>query len=365
MEIRLLNKKFVPVDVVDIYTSLIWTDRYYECGDFELKIPMAYLPSKMAVGLYLSYDRSDHAMVIETMQIDRTESDENIVTVTGRSLEALLDRRVIYEYIYAKDTPIEDYVKMLLEKAVISPEKDYRKIDGFTFSASGSADISAIKIEAQHQGESLYDALCEICKKQHIGWRLRLVGGCLKFSLYKGRDKSASVIFSENMNNIAECQFLRSVKDYRNAALIIGGEDADAGKVYTDVDSADSNGLAVGIQRRELAVKSSAKYKTKDSAGNSVTLSSDQYIAVLQNEGKEKLTKHRVTSTVNGKTDSAEGQFQYGVNFSLGDIVTLDMGFASSVFSRVTEATFSVGIDGFEMYQSFENTDDDDKEADT
>ena len=32
MEIRLLNSKFTPVAVIDIYTSFIWTDRYYEAG---------------------------------------------------------------------------------------------------------------------------------------------------------------------------------------------------------------------------------------------------------------------------------------------------------------------------------------------
>ena len=105
-------------------------------------------------------------------------------------------------------------------------------------------------------------------------------------------------------------------------------------------------------------MKSSAKYKTTDSAGKSVTLTSEQYAAVLRNEGKEKLTEHRVTGTVNGKTDSTDGQFQYGVNFTLGDIVTLDTGLSSGVPSRVTEATFSTGVDGFEQYQSFESADD-------
>lgn len=364
MEIRLLNKKFIPIEVIDIYTSFIWTDRYYECGDFELKLPLSHMPAKIAVGLYITYDRSDRAMVIESMQMDRTSDDENIVTVSGRSLEVLLDRRVIYEYVYFKDGKLEDYIRLLLNNAVISPKNDYRKISGFSFRTSENADISAITVEAQHQGESLYTVICDICKKHHIGWRLRIAASELEFSLFLGKDRSASVIFSESMNNISECQLLKSVKDYRNAALIIGGEDADAGKVYTDADSADSKSVISGIERRELAVKSSVKYKTTDSDGNTVTLTKEQYLSVLQNEGRDKLTEHRVTSTANGKTDSAYGQFEYGVNFSIGDIVTIDTGFAMATSARVTEATFSVGADGFEEYQSFESTDDDSKEVD-
>lgn len=361
MEIRLLNKKLEPIEVIDIYTSFIWTDRYYECGDFELKLPLLYMPSKMAVGLYITYDRSDRAMVIESMQIDRTSDDENIVTVSGRSLEIILDRRVIYEYVYFKSGKLEDYIRLLLQNAVIIPKNHYRKISGFSFRNSDDADISAMTIEAQHQGESLYTVICDICKKYHIGWRVRIINSRLEFGLFKGKNRSAAVIFSERMNNISECQLLRSVKDYRNAALIIGGEESGTGKVYTDTDSEDSPTTASGIERRELPVKSSARYKTTDSSGNSVTLTSDQYLTVLRNEGKDKLTEHRVTCTANGKTDSAYGQFEYGVNFSLGDIVTIGTGFAEEISARVTEATFSLGVDGFEEYQSFESTDDDSK----
>lgn len=361
MEIRLLNKKFEPIEVIDIYTSFIWTDRYYESGDFELKLPLSYMPKKMAVGLYLSYDRSDRAMIIESMQIDRTGDDENIVTVSGRSLEILLDRRVIYEYVYFKDGKLEEYIHMLLKNAVISPKNDYRKISGFLFKSSGDADISAMTVEAQHQGESLYTVICDICRKYHIGWRLRITKLGIEFGLFNGKDRSASVIFSEGMNNISECQLLRSVKEYRNAALIIGGEDAEAGKMYTDACADSSKAVISGIERRELSVKSSAKYKTTDENGNTVTLTKAQYLSVLQNEGRDKLTEHRVTCTANGKTDSAYGQFEYGVNFSLGDIVTIDTGFSGETHARVTEATFSVGVDGFEEYQSFESTDDDSK----
>lgn len=357
MEIRLLNQNFVPIEVIDIYTSFIWTDRYYECGDFELKIPAAHIPFNMQVGLYLTYDRSDHIMVIETMQTDKTAEDGSIVTISGRSAEILLDRRVIYEYRYVKDKPLEDYIQLLLNNAVISPSKEYRRISNFKFAASGDADISAVKIEAQHQGESLYEVICDICRKNRIGWKIVLEHDNLTFSLYNGKDKTDAVIFSEDMDNIAECQLLRSVKDYRNCALVIGEEDEDGGKVYAEAVPDGAADIPTGLLRRELAVSCSAHSKTKDENGNKLVLSAEQYAEVLRNEGREKLTEHRVTGTVNGKTDSVEGQFQYGVNFKMGDIVMLDMGFTAGTPSRVTESTFSVGTDGFEQYQSFENAD--------
>mgnify|MGYP002731915666 FL=1 len=39
MELYILNQTFQRVAVIDQYSSLIWTRRYWDVGDFELYIP--------------------------------------------------------------------------------------------------------------------------------------------------------------------------------------------------------------------------------------------------------------------------------------------------------------------------------------
>ena len=39
MDIYVLNREFETVAVVDNYISEIWTDRYWEPGDFEIQVP--------------------------------------------------------------------------------------------------------------------------------------------------------------------------------------------------------------------------------------------------------------------------------------------------------------------------------------
>ena len=36
MNVYVLNQEFQSVGIVDVFNSFLWTDRYYECGDFEI-----------------------------------------------------------------------------------------------------------------------------------------------------------------------------------------------------------------------------------------------------------------------------------------------------------------------------------------
>lgn len=363
MEIRLIDETLKPVEVIDVFTSFIWTDRFYECGDFELKLPIECRPEKMVIGAYLTYDKSEHVMIIENLQLDRSAEEGNILTVSGRSLEALLDRRVIYEYIYYKSDSsngLENYIELLLKNAIISPAKSYRKIPNLVFEKSG---ISSPAIEAQHQGCGLYDTVCGLCRNAGIGWKITVKDDNFVFQLYNGIDHSSlqkanrAVVFSERMDTLSEVQYLESMTDFRNAALIVGGEDADVGKVCTDINANEDEARATGLNRREIAVENGSRRKTANDKGETVTLTENQYKTVLQNAGLDELALHAVTRTTNGKVDSAVGQFKYGTDFVLGDWVTVDTGLADSTTARVVEATFSEDINGFEMYNSFETVD--------
>lgn len=353
MELRLLDKNFAPVAVIDIFVSLIWTDRYYECGDFELKIPAVHLPEKLTVDMYLSYDKSDHIMIIESIQLDRTVDDGDLVTVSGRSLEILLDRRVIKEYTYMKSSDkkgLEYYIRLLINQSIIAPSDEKRKISNFIFEDSKNESIAKAQVECECQGISLYDAVSALCRADGIGFHIYLDSGNFVFQLYQGKERPF-VVFSESMNNVASLQYLDSVADYKNAAFVMGEENEIGQKfcVYAEADP-----LAKGLNRRETAIDSTAKHSSVNEDGNIVTLTDEEYTKVLENDGKTALNSHRTTQTANGEIDSMGSQFVYGENFKMGDIVSVDFGLSSPMLSRVVETTFSTETDGFELYSSFE-----------
>lgn len=82
------------ISVLKDYISIVWTDRYYEAGDFELILPLSkenlqiYSPDN-----YIICNQSDKVMIIE--QITTSASAEGYkMKVTGHSAEILLRRRV-------------------------------------------------------------------------------------------------------------------------------------------------------------------------------------------------------------------------------------------------------------------------------
>lgn len=367
MEIRLLDIGFKQRAIIDSFQSFVWTDRYYECGDFELKIPANLIPDGLRVGAYLSFDRSDHAMIIETISVDRTE-EGNIATISGRSLESVLDRRVIYNDICFKsdgEKSLENYIKLILNDNVISPENPFRTIMQLSFEESG-LDTSNIEFEAQHQGKVLYDTICSLCKNSGVGWKIemRTQGnkGGWHFKLYTGKDRSLNsksgnkVLFSDDMGNLAETQYIESTADFKNVALVTGEKNEETGiKTTTEVVGNTGDDMNVYLYRREISVSCSSGRNTKNQAGETITLSESEYKNVLQTAGLDELSKHRVTRIANGNAVAVGNQFEYGRDYALGDFVTVNLGIAGNSTVRVVETTFSLDSDGFQQYQSFEN----------
>lgn len=82
------------ISVLKDYISIVWTDRYYEAGDFELILPLSkenlqtYAPDN-----YIICNQSDKVMIIEQV-ITSTSAEGYKMKVTGHSAEILLRRRV-------------------------------------------------------------------------------------------------------------------------------------------------------------------------------------------------------------------------------------------------------------------------------
>lgn len=239
MEVYVLNKDLIPIGVVDNYNSFIWTERYAEAGDFELTIPA----SKQAVDLfqqdyYLKIKDSNELMIIETITI-KTENRAQYMTVAGRSLVSILDRRVVLGtrmFNTAGQNNIEDMdqnvwqiVSKLVNENVVDPEhnpinevssevhlvqyhekiKERRKISEICISNSeyqNNTDLNPYgKItdkkptNIQFNGENVYDAVKTMCDKYHLGFAISYYPNNLKetparppfvFYIYDGQNRS-------------------------------------------------------------------------------------------------------------------------------------------------------------------------------
>ena len=136
MDVTILNTNLDAVSIVDTYESFIWTDRYYAYGDFELYEAMRDgLLNYIKQDYYLQSKESEHVMIVEKIQITSDTEDGNHVTVTGRSLESILDRRIVWGQKLLSGN-LQNGIKTLLNENVISPSDSNRKIPNFIFKES-------------------------------------------------------------------------------------------------------------------------------------------------------------------------------------------------------------------------------------
>ncbi len=115
MEIMVLNTEFEPVCAIDDYISIVWTDRYSEEGEFTMVLsPTSEKYEQLQLGYYMEIPLSEHTMIIETVEISSSRRGGQQMTVSGRSLESILERRLCMTLIDGGAEPeINDKVPIL------------------------------------------------------------------------------------------------------------------------------------------------------------------------------------------------------------------------------------------------------------
>lgn len=95
MELVTLNANLQPEKVIDTYSSLVWTERYSKSGDFQLTTNNIADTIKMIpLESLVTLRNSTVPMVVEVFKIEKPKDGVPVLTVTGRSFESVLERRV-------------------------------------------------------------------------------------------------------------------------------------------------------------------------------------------------------------------------------------------------------------------------------
>lgn len=165
--------------------SLLWVDRYNSYGDFELYFAMApQLLTYLKEDYYLWLEDSEHCMIIENIKINPDTEEGAHLIVTGRSLESILERRIIWEQrIFSGN--LQNAIQKMLNENIISSAISDRKIDNFIFIPSADPKITNLKIDHQYTGNCIYDVIKGLCEENNIGFKIVLTDeNELAFSLY-------------------------------------------------------------------------------------------------------------------------------------------------------------------------------------
>lgn len=348
MELWVMDERFNIIDFIDSFKSLIWTERYNQYGDFELYIPASTeMLRRIKKNYCLMLPESDEVMVVETIQITTDFEEGNFIIFSGRSLESILDRRIIWKQTILNSF-LEYGVNRLLNENIIEPELSERKIDSFSYVSSGNVEIEQMKIRAQYTGDNLYDVIKEICESFEIGFQIKLnQNGMMMFSLYKGNDRTPYqevvpfVIFSKEYENLIKSEYMESDKEIKNVALIAG---EDVGGNRRTVSIGNDNGL----KRRELYVDARDIQSETDDG----ELDEDVYNKLLIQRGNEKLADCKESAVFDTQVDSTKN-FVYGKDYFKGDIVLIKNEYGIERKARITEVIRTEDSTGYTVYPTF------------
>lgn len=366
MEFMILDKNYEAIAMIDTFTSAIWTVRYDECGDFELYTParLDYLKS-MQIGNYLWNRDSDRLMVIETVEIETDAEKGPQLIVTGRSLESILDRRIIVSSnIFSGTLPA--VISSILSKEVISPSSN-RVIPNFRYKETTDTRITSITgLEFTARGENVYDIICSLCQQYKVGWRILPYGpGGFEFELYMGVDRSYNqndvpyVVFSPSFENLLNSNYIKSYKAYKNAVYAVGTYQEeiviDSQTTYEEAEVTawgySETSEPTGLARREMFVDNGG-INDGEQGGSAAS-----WNKINKEKGLTELGQHQTTTAFEGNLEATR-QYVYREDFNIGDIVQVANEFDITGTVYISEVVISQDANGISITPTFTSTED-------
>lgn len=341
MELYILNQELDIIGTIDSYKSLIWTKRYFTAGDFEL-----YVPANMKLLEYLKIDNfiirddDDTAMIIEKIEIETSVENGDFIIVSGRSLESILSRRIIYNQTNINAAACAATLQLVKENAA----KDWvmyapRGIPNLIVNEDTTNLVSG-KVQQQWTGDNLLDVIVSIAERYGFGWRIRLNDKQMIYECYL-RDK-VDVTFSPEFDNLIGSKYVCDYTKYKNLARIAGeGEGISRFIVNTYFTT-----NPWGLDRHELFVDA------RDVSSNDGKISAVDYGTLLVERGLDKLNENQITQTFECEVNP-NLTYKYKADYDVGNIVTVSTNYGITASTRILEIIESYDETGYNIVLTF------------
>ena len=311
-----LDENYKLNAVIDDFKSVIWAERFYENGDFEIYCPNTsynfralYVPQNMYTPRFIMR-ADDHTKlgIITDVQYTHSVDDGDMIICKGYTDDYILHFRVIYE----QSTYVGDYeycIRHMVRNALIDSESNITEREMSNFKLGPWVGIPGDYVRLQFQGDYLDEAISKQSKDYGIGYQVSFdpVNNDFIFNILKSVERY-NVIFSAGLDNLLKSEY--NIGTIPNTVYAIGeGNGADK---Y--VGTYNYGNIRSGINRKEYYVNAE-KVSSNAESFNAVT-----YSNLLQNKAKESFWNkfkgyEKIQSSV------SPSSYKLGIDYWLGDIV--------------------------------------------
>lgn len=355
MDIYRADSDFLQQEVIEDYESVIWTDRYDEYGDFELVVPWsADLASNLRSLKYLTQPESDRIMMVENAEMLSPSEDEEVkqelVKLSGRSLEAFLEMRDNYLYLPMSEQTVltrtglpQNIIRDIINAYLVANGNAVYNIPGLVIAPTS---ILGEEITLTIERGTLYPQIQNVAKPYNLGFKFRktyvsgVQTGGLTFEIYKGIDRTLVDVLTPEDNSLTDISSFESIAGYKNHVRVLGAKTAET--VYpTDVPP-----TVAGFERRMLMVDA-----PDIGADSSTTVAEDKIALKLRGLEALKQQENQHIRLVDGSMAPNDLRFR---NLGLGDVIWLRDSQSVQTKVRVTEKIWSSDGTGDKRYPTFE-----------
>lgn len=342
MELYVYSSDMELQGIVEKIASLIWTRRYWSCGEFKLLVPFTEEHSRMLVKNNIIMKRGDdEAAQIRYVSITKNSQGLEEIEVQGKFLIAWIGKRIIKKQIITNDTT-QNILYRIVRENVTNPADTVRKIPDVSI-ADDDADTESGAIDyTSEQYTNAQLAAETAAKAAKLGIRMRTDArtGTHVFSVYEGRDLTAGnsagnapCIFSQEFDNIVEQEYTNSIENLKTTAFVGGEEKEGVARKVAEV-----GGSAAGLAREEVFINATdIVQEYEDDDGEQVSLTDTEYLALLSARGAEELEQYAETLSFGSKVNTFANLI-YRTDYDLGDRVTcVNKRWGIRVDVRITE----------------------------
>lgn len=342
--------KFVPAtsptileqgEAINKIVSVMWVERYQDPGEFEIVSKLSSgLWEFLPLGTLISHSNTMEVMIVENHQITEGATEDPVLKTTGRSLDSILEQRIvgvngarssstIAEYVLPSDWTWNQAVK-LINDHIAPPANAGDVLTNLT--AAAVAGIVGTQAERVLNRGPLSTRLLELLQVDDLGIKtvrrntFSGFGGSnaqTTFIIHQGANKSASVIFSWKAGDLEKAEYLFSNKRDKNSALVIGRY------IYTMVDTGPVN-----YDRRIMIVDAGdidEPFSVPPTGADLTTVIQKMQVrgnAALQAQMPVNISRADISKTT---------KYEYRRDYNIGDFVTLDGNFGAIQVMRVVE----------------------------
>lgn len=342
MQLYVYDSQMVMLGIVERITSLIWTRRYWEPGEFKLLLPFNSTHNElMQPGNIVIMHGDTEAAEIQYVSISKNLEGYEVIEAQGKFLTHWLSKRVIVAPLDNVSAKAQALIRRIVNKNCV--DTDAARVLPFSMHTDVTISGEDILYTSEPYANVL-DSVMDIAQGSKIGFKMITdrATGVHQFSVYKGVDCTADntsgnppCIFSQEYDNVLEQEYTISTEKHKTTAYVTGEEVDDQAPVLVIV-----NGLQTGLSRKELYVGANdIKQTYKDDQEVEHTLTDAEYKQALADRGTEKLEQYVVSQAFSSEINVGANLI-YREDFDLGDRVTcINKTWNVRIDARITEVT--------------------------